>query len=328
MDTLNQQPADTSNPAPATPAVGTPDPSLHDPAPLAPGNTGTPEPAAPAEPSTPPAGETPAPAVKNWYDNLADEDLKANPTLQKYKTQEEAHKAHLELQQLLGNEKIALPKDENDVIAIKALNKALGVPDEPIGYEFAPIEGVEMIEGMEFGDEQFSAIMHKYNIPQAAAAGLRQEYAQMIDGIRKQGEESYVEHVNQAKTELMKEWGLKYEPNVKLAQSVMNKFVGSKEEFDHVNALIGADPIALKMLAKLGGNFAEGSLGDIGDQGSGFTKTPADAKAEYDKIMNDTEDIYWAGVRNKKVVPEGVRKERVAYVEKLLMQMQPATPQR
>jgi hypothetical protein len=336
MDTSIDQPsADTQQ----NPAPGTPDPSLHDPAPLAPGNTG--DPAAPpiaepiadplaADPEPPAAGTDPAPGVKKWYDDLSDEDLKSNPTLQKYKTQEEAHKAHLELASLLGNDKIALPKDENDTVAIEALNRALGVPVEAIGengYKFAELEGIEGIEGMEFGDDSFAAIMHKHNIPQAAAAGLRQEYAEMIDGMAKQNKEAYVEHVNKAKTELTKEWGLKYDANVKLAQSVMNKHVGSKEEFDHVNALIGADPVALKMLAKLGGQFSEGSLGDIGDQGSGFTKTPADAKAEYDKIMNDNEDIYWAGVRNQKVVPEGVRKERVAHVENLLMMMQPAIPQ-
>jgi hypothetical protein len=102
----------------------------------------------------------------------------------------------------------------------------------------------------------------------------------------------------------------------------MNKFAGSKEAFDAVNAKIGTDPVALKMLATIGEQFAEGSLGNLGDPQTSFSKTPADAKKEYDAIMNDPNDIYWSGVRNKTVVSESIRKERVAYVESLLKMQQ------
>lgn len=319
--------ADPAAPAnPSNPTPGVSDPSLHDPAPLAPGNTGDP---APDPEPTPAADPEPAPtAAKNWYDSLS-EDLRNNPTIQKYKSQEDAHKAHLELQKIMGNEKIALPKDENDEVAIKALNKALGVPEEATGengYKFEELEGMDGMEGMQFGDDNFAEIMLKYNVPQSAAAGLRQEYANLLKGIKEANEKAYVEAVNQSKTDLTKEWGLAYDSKVKQAQAVMNKFAGSKENFDYINAKIGADPIALKMLAEIGANFSEGSLGDMGNPKSQFTKTPAEAKAEYDTIMNDPNDVYWAGVRNKNIVPESVRKERVSYVESLLAMQNPTIP--
>ncbi len=299
---------------PGAPAVD-PEPALKDP--LAADPVPAVDPAVPA-----------APAVKKWYDNLS-EDVRNNPTIQKYNTQEDAHKAHLELASMLGHEKVALPKDENDTVAIEAFNRAIGVPDEAIGERGYNLEAPEAIAGMEdmqFGSDQFKEIAFKYKLTPAQAQGLQNEYVELLTGIKTQSEADYLVAVNQSKTDLTSEWGLAYDGKVKLAQNLMNKFAGSKENFDYINAKIGADPIALKMLAEIGANFSEGSLGDLGNPSSSFTKTPSEAKIEYDTIMNDPKDIYWAGVRNKEIVPESVRKERVAHVESLLTMMNPATP--
>jgi len=301
--------------------------------PLAPGNTGDPSPAADPDPSAdpPPAADpaTPAPpAAKKWYDNLS-EDVRNNPTIQKYNTQEDAHKAHLELASMLGHEKVALPKDENDTVAIEAFNRAIGVPNEATGdqgYNLVAPEPISGMEQMEFGSDQFKEIAFKYKLTPAQAQGLQNEYVELLTGIKTKAEADYLVAVNQSKTDLTKEWGLAYDGKVKLAQSVMNKFAGSKENFEYINAKIGADPIALKMFAEIGANFSEGALGNLGNHQSTFTKTPAEAKIEYDTIMNDPKDIYWSGVRNKEIIPESIRKERVAHVESLLRQMNPATP--
>ena len=83
----------------------------------------------------------------------------------------------------------------------------------------------------------------------------------------------------------------------------------------------------------MGNSISEGSLGGFEGQVGGFTKTPAEAKAELDKILNDPSDAYWAGSRNRRndakycrehnltYVTEEERKARVAYVNSL-MQMQ------
>jgi hypothetical protein len=226
-------------------------------------------------------------------------------------------KSYLELQTLLGHNKVPIPKDENDKAAIAVLNRALGVPDAPDGYQLESPK-IEGIEGVAFGADQFKQIMHKRNVPQSMAKGLMEDYVGLLQGIRENNIKNFNAAVEKAKAELVKEWGAAYEQKVKLAQAVMNKFSRNKEEFDHINALIGEDSIALRWLASVGENFSEGALGPVGNQGSRFTKTPAEAKAEYDKIMMDANDIYWAGVRNNQMVPESLRKERIAYVESLL----------
>lgn len=269
---------------------------------------------------TPPAGSPPAgtpPAAKQWYDSLTDPDIKNNPIVTKYKTVDDLVKGHLNLQQLMGHEKVPIPKDENDIEAIKLFDKVRGVPESIEGYELDNPEPLPGMDKMVFGTDEFKAMAHKHRLTPEQAKGIQGDYVAMLKAIHEQMNKDYTEAVTNSKNQLQKDWGMAYDSNVRLAQAVMNKFTASKEEFDALNAKLGTDPVALRFLAKLGGQFKEGSLGDF-NAPSSFTKTPTEAKAEYDKIMNDPNDIYWAGVRNNQIVQESVRKERITYVESLL----------
>ena len=275
------------------------------------------EPVTPSEPVTP-ADPTPA-AAKKWYDGLSD-DLKTNPTLQKYKTQEDAHKAHLELSTLLGNDKIAIPKDEKDLVAIEQFNKKFGIPMTVDGYEItAPAPPVGM-ENMEFGLDGFKEVAHRRGLSTVQAQGLAEDYVAMLGSIKAESEKQYIEILEATKADLTKEWGLKFDEKIKLGQNVMNTFTDDKEEFDHINALIGHDPKAQRWLAKIGGALGEGTLGRMEGMRPGFTKTPGDAQAEYDEIMNNPKDVYWSGTNKEApAVAESVRKARIGHVESLLM---------
>jgi len=310
-------PAENPSPTPAAPAAG--DPSLHAPAPIDP--NAAPAPAAPAAPAVP--DPTKAPAPKAWYDGLP-QDMKDNPNIQKFKDVDGMAKSYLELSSLLGHEKVPIPKDENDLAAIAHLDKVRGVPDDVKGYELEAPTPPPGMEGMEFGMDRFKELAHKHKLTPTQAKGIMDDYTGMLAEIHKGSQDAYVDSVNIAKNELNKEWGLTYATKVKLAQDVMNKFAGSKEAFEHINAKLGADPVALKFLATVGSNFKEGSLGNLGEPATSFTKTPTEAKREYDGIMNDPNDIYWSGVRNNQVVSESVRKERITHVESLLRMQQPA----
>ena len=108
---------------------------------------------------------------------------------------------------------------------------------------------------------------------------------------------------------------------------------GSKEEFDYFNNKIGNDVKFIKLLSKMGSSISEGNLGGFEGQVAGFTKTPTEAKAEFDKIMSDPTDAYWAGSMNKRndakycrehnlsYVSDEERKARVRYVNSLMEQM-------
>ena len=260
-------------------------------------------------------------ATTAFYDNYP-EDIKSNPTIQKFKAPEDLAKSYLELQSVMGNNKVPIPKDENDKVAIATFNKALGIPDTAEGYELEEVKDSDSFKGLSFGDDEFKAVAHKHGLSTKQANGLKASYIEMLTGIRQNNEQEYTDNLHKTKNELMREWGMKFDQNVNLAQSVMNKFSGSKEEFDHINALIGGDAKALKLLAKVGSQFKEGSLGDLGTPAAGFTKTPNEARTEYEAIMGNPSDVYWSGTnKDAPKVGEVVRKARIDHVESLLKQM-------
>jgi hypothetical protein len=188
----------------------------------------------------------------------------------------------------------------------------LGVPETADGYGLTQPEGVpEGLQDAQMDVKAFSEIAKGLNLTPKQAQGLQKEYTEMISGIYNKGEAGKAAAMENAKAELTNEWGLAYSEKVNLAKGVLTKFAGDKAEFDYINAKIGNDPKAVKMLAKIGEQFSEGSLGDFKPSGS-FTKTPAEAKSEYDAIMNDTGDPYWSGDQS-----------RIDYVMSLLKMQHP-----
>lgn len=230
-------------------------------------------------------------------------------------------KSYLELQSLMGQGRVAIPKDENDGVAWGLYDKAFGVPDTAEAYELTG----------EYADlPEFKTLMKQNHIPPATAQKLLDAHLHEFEAYEQLKSQEAEQARQTAANELKKEWGLKYNENIETARNFLQKMAGSREEYDYFNSLIGNDAKFIKLLSRIGSQISEGSLGGFEGQVSGFTKTPAEAKAELDKIMNDPSDAYWAGARNKRndpnwcrqnnahFVSESERKARVAYVNSLM----------
>jgi len=265
-----------------------------------------------------------------WYSSLGD-DYKNHPSIQKFSDANGLAKSYLSLESMMGQDKIPVPKDDNDTQAWQIYNKAFGVPENADKYELKTPEN--------FGDigdlKDFKEIMLKRRIPQKEAQGILEDYLGALDAMKQGQIQKFNEQSAQTSKELRAEWGLKYDENINSAKNFLEKMSGNKEEFDYFNNKIGNDPMFVKLLAKMGGSISEGSLGGLeGQGGNSFTKTPADAKAALDKILNDPTDAYWAGSKNKRndmswckqhnltYVSETERKARVAHVQSLLQMNQ------
>jgi hypothetical protein len=262
----------------------------------------------PAVENLDPGAGTAAPA---WYASL-DGDYNQHPSIQKFSDANGLAKSYLSLEKMMGQDKIVMPKEETDVEGWNSLYGRLGVPETAEGYGLVQPEGVpEGLQDAQMDVKAFAEIAKGLNLTPKQAKGLQTEYADMITGIYNTSEAGKATEMENAKAELTNEWGLAYNEKINLAQNVLTQFAGDKAEFDYINAKIGNDPKAVKMLAKIGAQFSEGSLGDFKPSGS-FTKTPAEAKGEYDAIMNDTSDPYWSGDQS-----------RVDYVMSLLKMQHP-----
>lgn len=262
---------------------------------------------------------------QQWYSSLSEE-YRNHPSIQKFSDANGLAKSYLSLESLMGRDKIPVPKDANDLNAWNIFNKAFGVPDNAADYKFT-------INGEEQNLDVYKELAHKYHLTNEVAQELLNAHIQDVKDYENAKIQKFNAEAEEATKQLKAEWGLKYDENLKTAKNFLEKMSSSKEEFDYFNDKIGNDVRFIKLLSKMGNSISEGSLGGFEGQVSGFTKTPAEAKAELDKILNDPSDAYWAGSRNRRndskycrehnltYVPEEERKARVAYVNSL-MQMQ------
>ena len=265
--------------------------------------------------------------AQQWYSGLSEE-YRNHPSIQKFSDANGLAKSYLSLESVMGRDKVPVPKGADDATAWGLYNKAFNVPDTADGYTFK-VEGAP--EGQDF--KPLKELMHKYHIPNDTAQALIDAHIQDFKEYEQAKIQKFNAEAEDATKALKAEWGLKYDENVKTARNFLEKMSESKDDFEYFNDKIGNDVKFIKLLSKMGHSVSEGTLGGFEGQVSGFTKTPAEAKAEVDKILNDPTDAYWAGSRNRRndakycrehnltYVTEEERKARVAYVNSL-MQMQ------
>jgi hypothetical protein len=96
-----------------------------------------PDPVSPAAPAAPSAPAAPAAPVQSgtWRDKLP-EDLRAVPSLTKLDSEEAMARSYINLEKMLGQDKVPIPRDEQDTEAWNRLYKAVGRPEKHSDYKY------------------------------------------------------------------------------------------------------------------------------------------------------------------------------------------------
>lgn len=250
-------------------------------------------------------------------------EFKDNPSITKFGGDvNKLSKSYLELQSLMGQGRVAIPKDDADAAAWGLYDKAFNIPENAADYNLNAPDGADLTT--------FKDIMKQNHISPATAQKLLDAHLNEFtnyENIKTQEAEAAKEA---AEKQLKKEWGMKYNENMSKAAKYLEKISDTKEDYQYFLDTIGNDAKFIKLLARMGDSVSEGSLGGMEGQVSGFTKTPSEAGAELDKILNDPNDAFWAGSRNRRndpnwcrtnnqhFVSEAERQQRVAYVHSLM----------
>lgn len=278
---------------------------------------GNPDPVTPAAPAAP---VTPTPEAFAWKKELAP-DLANAPSMQKFPdTKEgfnEAVKSHLSLEKLLGNEKVPIPKNKDDVAAMALFKKAMGIPDKPEGYGLPDVEIPANLKGLSFDKNTFAKIVHDNNLTPEQVKNLYASYTDMTKqayaGVIKQQQDRVTTVINQ----LRQEWGDAYQSKIELGQMVINKFSADKEMNDFVTATLVSDPRGIKFLASIGDQFAENKIGDFKYQR--HSPTPEEAEKEIAEIRGNPNHPY-----NNDKIPQKERDRAIEYVNSLIRAIQRA----
>jgi len=251
--------------------------------------------------------------LENWK-QFVSKDLANSPTMQKYANTVEglndALKAHLELQKMMGHDKVPVPKGPDDVAAMTQFKRAFNIPNEPSGYDLKDPEWGEEMKGITIDKEGFAAIAHRYNLTPEQAKGQWSEYTTMIQGMITKHRLDLDAKMTDVRNQLRQKWGDAYDMKVELGQLVINKFTEDEGENEEITALLSQSPVGVKFLAKIGDQFKENKIGDFKYQNN--TMTPEEAQKEIDAIRNNPAHPY-----NNDKAAEPERNRAIDYVNSL-----------
>lgn len=268
-------------------------------------------PVTPVVPVVPVAPVTP-PAPVSWKQGLRS-DLRDSPLMTKFDdTMDGFNKAiesHANLEKLIGQDKVPIPKDANDREAWARFNKAMGVPDKGEGYGLPDVKIPDSMKDLAFDKTKFAEVLRTNNIPPSAAQGLWKTYTDLQISAYNQHLQSHQENMTKTVNMLKQDWGAAYDTNVELAQSVISQFSEDKDMNDYLTSVLSSDPKGIRFLKKLGDQFAENKVGDFNVKR--FAVTPEEAQTEVDKMLHDLEGPYM-NQKNK-----FTEKEHVAALERV-----------
>ena len=176
---------------------------------------------------------------------------------------------------------IPTPNRDNEE-QMNALYKTMGRPDDALGYEHP-----EGVDATKMGD--FAKLAHGLGL-------TKTQYSKMVGALQQltvTQQEAATEEFNTNIRGLKQEWGIVYEDNLQLVNSVMKGTGAPKDMLEAAaNGKLGAD--AIKWLHNIGVQ--------LGTEGINFDKdefssrvSPGEAKERVEEIMNNKTGPYWDG---------------------------------
>ena len=243
-------------------------------------------------PTETPVASAPA-AASSWFDTLPD-GLKANPTLQNFKSKDIAAVAEslVEAQKLVGGS-IRLPNDKDTpqerAAKLDKIYSQLGRPEKAEGYAINKPSDDAGIPWDDKAVEQFRGVAHRLGLTQAQVEGLVQYDLQR----------SMTAQVDQAQAfqscmdTLEKDWGAASKQLLGISRRTAHTYFDA-DTMQAIEATgLANNPAFVKALAKMGQALIEEGM-VVGDrEGMEMDGGTSSIQAELDRMMGDPNGAYW-----------------------------------
>jgi hypothetical protein len=203
-----------------------------------------PPPAAPAQTTAHPA---------DWRATLPD-DIRNEPTLSKFTDMGAFAKSYVNLEKMLGSEKVPKPKGDFDPTSTEwqMYLDAGGRPKTADEYKF---EEAKLPDGMNYDanlEGKFKSVAHMAGLNGKQAAMMRDMFVAYQAETFNSARTEYSQSREQATAELQKELGSAYEPYVNAAKVALKEFADPKfVEFLEQSGL-GNHPELIRIFGKIG----------------------------------------------------------------------------
>ena len=240
------------------------------------------------EPITPVASPS-----SSWFDTLP-EGLRANPTLQNFKTKDIAAVAEslVESQKMIGGS-IRLP-GEKDLPAdrqakLDKIYNQLGRPTTPEGYTLQAPSAESGVPWDAAQAEQFKGVAHKLGLTQAQVEGLAAYDVQRASAGAVDATQAY----HTCMETLNKEWGPASNQMLGLSRRTAATYFDPETMAKLDASGVSNNPNFVKALAKIGKSLMEEGLIVGGRDGMTEDGGIVGLQAELDKTMQDPKSAYW-----------------------------------
>lgn len=267
--------------------------------------------APPPAPAAAPKGEAPPSTDdRSWLP----EDMRESADLSRYKSPADLAKAYRNLSNLVGREKVPLPKGDDDAAGWDHLYNALGRPEKPDGYEIKVPE--KLPDGFAYDEGSavwFKDLAHKAGLNKRQAALLHDAYvgrtAELYEQAVKGQTEAETMALAAAERELKTEWGAAFTHQTIIADNAARK-LGGEAFAEHIKAQgYNRDPMMMKFLANVG--KAIGGLDQLPGGSGPHAQTPANLDGEMNKLRGEMMGL------NPQSAEYRAKGERIAYLARV-----------
>lgn len=190
---------------------------------------------------------------KPWYEGKVDDQLLGHMQTLGWHTKSpedaaiEAAKAHREARSYIGMPEtrlLKLPADPvKDSDGMRAVFQRLGAPKEAKEYDFA---NVKFADGAAL-DDVFSTTMrnalYNANVPKDAATGIVQSVVKFMEDAEKADHAEASAKITEARANLAKNWGSKFEANKFIAGQAAQKLGITPEAIQAMENAVGYDKV-------------------------------------------------------------------------------------
>ena len=235
------------------------------------------------------------PTVDPWEG--VDPSLRESPSIKDFKTPADVVKAYVNVQPLIGADKIVVPGEKATDDDWGKVYDRLGRPKSPDEYDFSATPIPEALAGEATAkmETNFKGLAHKLGLNAKQAAGLRDWFmSEQANGLTEFQASLDAAGAESAKA-LEAKWGDKYKDNFGTLQRLMLKF-GGKEAADILTirspVVLGDSLPVLEMMLALAGSLSEDALRLPEDQKVNAASMQ-DATKKIETIMNDRAHAYW-----------------------------------
>lgn len=214
-----------------------------------------------------------------WYEPLPDE-LKNEPTVQKYKSQEDAIRGLVNAVKMIGKDKVVVPKQGADPSEWDVFFKATGRPDTPDEYKIE-LENAD-------GDflKSFKDVAHKAGLNQQQVDGLTSFWTDLEKNAEGKIDSMKEEEIKHGVEALKQEWGTAFDREVSVAKRAVRTLCDDDMKA-FLNEGWGNDPRVVKLFNGLGKRMGEDTLKALPDS----TTVIESAQAELTRLKSDTSFI-------------------------------------